>query len=184
MAEVVGARWGIEEEFENGKDIGLDHYEVRSFVGWLRHMTLVLLVLAVLTVICTKERGSSAAREANQTSASPIALTVPEVRRLSCPDSFFLLLAVLPWCWIGPGGVAVNKAARKLLTPNVASTPASGWLDTFFETKRGRSCGEWPFMRSSQAQRVVPPMLVVCLCPCSLGKFPEGVSVVPITFLT
>ena len=78
MVRAIGARWCIEEEFENGKDIGLDHYEVRSFVGWLRHMTLVMLVLAMLTVVCAKERLSSAARESDQTAPLPIALTVPE----------------------------------------------------------------------------------------------------------
>ncbi len=67
MALAIGARWCIEEEFENGKDLGLDHYEVRSFVGWFRHMTLVLLVLAMLTVLCAKARLSCAARESHQT---------------------------------------------------------------------------------------------------------------------
>src|SRR5258708_11563414 len=57
MAWAVGSRWGIEEEFENAKDLGLDQYEVRSWVGWFRHVTLVLLVLAVLTVLCAQERG-------------------------------------------------------------------------------------------------------------------------------
>jgi hypothetical protein len=34
---------------ENGKDLGLDHYEVRSFTGWYRYVTLVMLALAFLT---------------------------------------------------------------------------------------------------------------------------------------
>src|SRR5260370_9097332 len=51
MAWAVGSRWGIEEEFENAKDLGLDQYEVRSWVGWFPHVTLVLLVLPVLTVL-------------------------------------------------------------------------------------------------------------------------------------
>jgi hypothetical protein len=29
--------WHVEENFENGKDLGMDHYEVRSFIGWYRH---------------------------------------------------------------------------------------------------------------------------------------------------
>jgi hypothetical protein len=82
MVRAIGARWCIEEEFENGKDLGLDHDEVRSFVGWFRHITLVLLVLALLTVICAQERLASAAPESKQTPPLPIALTVPEVRRL------------------------------------------------------------------------------------------------------
>ena len=35
----LGGRWRVEEDFENGKDFGLDHYEVRSYVGWYRHIT-------------------------------------------------------------------------------------------------------------------------------------------------
>jgi SRSO17 transposase len=82
MVKAIGARWRVEENFENGKDLGLDHYEVRSFVGWFRHMTLVMLILAMLTVICMKERSSSLEAFTNQTASFPIPLTVPEVRHL------------------------------------------------------------------------------------------------------
>jgi SRSO17 transposase len=102
MARAIGARWCIEEAFENGKDIGLDHYEARSFVGWFRHMTLVLLVLAMLTVVCARERLSCAASESNQAPPFPIALTVPEVRRLLGRLLFPLsrsATAVLAWSW-------------------------------------------------------------------------------------
>ena len=37
MVKAIGARWHVEENFENGKDLGIDHYEVRSFIGWYRH---------------------------------------------------------------------------------------------------------------------------------------------------
>jgi len=37
MVQALGARWHIEEDFENTKDMGLDHYEVRSWIGWYRH---------------------------------------------------------------------------------------------------------------------------------------------------
>jgi hypothetical protein len=102
MAWAIGRGWCIEEEFENGKDLGLDHYEVRSFAGWFRHMTLVLLVLAILTVICAKEQLSSAASESNQTPQFPIPLTVPEVRRLLGRLLFPLSRSVrdvLAWSW-------------------------------------------------------------------------------------
>ncbi len=47
-----GARWAIEECFELGKgDCGLDEYEVRSWVGWHRHVTLSLFALAVVAVL-------------------------------------------------------------------------------------------------------------------------------------
>jgi hypothetical protein len=42
----------IEECFELAKgDCGLDEYEVRSWVGWYRHVTLSLLALAVVAAI-------------------------------------------------------------------------------------------------------------------------------------
>jgi SRSO17 transposase len=46
LAQVHGARHGIEELLEEGKgEVGLGHYEVRSWVGWCHHMTLSLLAL-------------------------------------------------------------------------------------------------------------------------------------------
>lgn len=55
MSEAVavrGARWSIEMGFEVTKDeLGLDHYEVRSWRAWYRHVTLVLLAHAMLSVI-------------------------------------------------------------------------------------------------------------------------------------
>jgi SRSO17 transposase len=41
-----GARHGVEELFEEGNgEVGLDHYEVRSWTGWHHHLTLTLLAL-------------------------------------------------------------------------------------------------------------------------------------------
>jgi SRSO17 transposase len=52
LAEVVRAqrqRHRIEEVFGAGKgEVGLDHYEVRSWVGWHHHMTLSLVALWLL----------------------------------------------------------------------------------------------------------------------------------------
>jgi SRSO17 transposase len=51
MVEVAGTRWAIEESFETAKgEVGLDQYEVRSWQGWYRHITLSLLAHAYLTV--------------------------------------------------------------------------------------------------------------------------------------
>jgi hypothetical protein len=60
MVKALGARCLPYEDFANAKDLGLDHYEVRSFAGWYRHITLVLLALADLTGICATERFSLA----------------------------------------------------------------------------------------------------------------------------
>jgi SRSO17 transposase len=52
LVRVAGMRWAIEECFELAKgDCGLDEYEVRSWVGWHRHVTLSLFALAVVAVI-------------------------------------------------------------------------------------------------------------------------------------
>lgn len=64
----AGARWSIEEVFKLAKgQVGLDHYEVRSWQGWYRHITLALVALAVLAVGSAK-RGRCLVRS---TSPSP-----------------------------------------------------------------------------------------------------------------
>ena len=81
MVQAIGARWRIEEDLEASKDLGLDHYEVRSYLGWYRHITLVLLASAFLVSICVQERPplSPPAAPAQE---SLIALTPTEVRHL------------------------------------------------------------------------------------------------------
>nr|WP_149113611.1 hypothetical protein [Limnoglobus roseus] len=52
LVAVAGKRWVVEECFELAKgDCGLDEYEVRSWAGWHRHVTLSLFALAVVGVI-------------------------------------------------------------------------------------------------------------------------------------
>jgi SRSO17 transposase len=52
LARVVGTRWAVEESFETAKgEVGLDQYEVRSWQGWYRHITLALFAHAYLTVL-------------------------------------------------------------------------------------------------------------------------------------
>ena len=49
--EAAGSRWRIEECFESAKgETGLDHYEVRSWTGWHRHITLVMIAHAALVI--------------------------------------------------------------------------------------------------------------------------------------
>jgi SRSO17 transposase len=51
-ARVAVIRWAIEECFETAKgEVGLDEYEVRKWDSWYRHITLVMLAHAYLTVI-------------------------------------------------------------------------------------------------------------------------------------
>ena len=51
MVRVAGLRWAIETGFEQAKgEVGLDHYEVRRWKAWYRHITLALLAHAYLAV--------------------------------------------------------------------------------------------------------------------------------------
>jgi SRSO17 transposase len=52
LVRVAGTRWTIEACFEAAKgEVGLDQYEVRSWTGWHRHITLAMLAHAYLAVI-------------------------------------------------------------------------------------------------------------------------------------
>ncbi len=64
LVAVAGKRWAIEETFQTGKtEVGLDHYQVRRYDGWYRHMTLAMFAHAFLTVT----RAASAGKGAHQT---------------------------------------------------------------------------------------------------------------------
>lgn len=54
LAIAAGQRWAIESCFETAKqETGLDNYEVRSWHGWYRHVTLSIAALTLLSVIRT-----------------------------------------------------------------------------------------------------------------------------------
>ena len=62
LVHVAASRWTVEECFQTGKnEAGLDHYQVRDYTAWYKHMTLAMIALAFLTIIKTAEekRGSS-----------------------------------------------------------------------------------------------------------------------------
>jgi SRSO17 transposase len=47
LVAVEGRRWAIEDSFETAKnELGLDHNETRSWHGWHRHVSLVMLAFA------------------------------------------------------------------------------------------------------------------------------------------
>jgi SRSO17 transposase len=105
----LGGRWRIEEDFANGKDLGLDHYEVRSFVGWYRHITLVMLALAFLVSLCVQQHHRTGMSSADGHMPPPavaheqVPLSVPEGRHLLAallfplPSSVTLVVAWSAW---------------------------------------------------------------------------------------
>lgn len=93
MVRAAGYRWKIETGFEDGKGaVGLDEYEVRTWTGWYRHITLAICAHAVLNVIRVRaaqaegnQRRNLTARSQVQSSTSVapcLPLTILEVRRL------------------------------------------------------------------------------------------------------
>ena len=55
LVAVEGRRWAIEDGFETAKnELGLDHNETRSWHGWHRHVSLVMLAFAMLAAIRQK----------------------------------------------------------------------------------------------------------------------------------
>ena len=105
MVQAIGARWGIEECFETGKEMGLEDYEVRCWIAWYRYVTLVMIVGACLAGICATARRApieSPPDEETPVICPLLSLTIPEVRHLLAlllwppPRSATLVLA---WSW-------------------------------------------------------------------------------------
>jgi SRSO17 transposase len=52
LVRVAGIRWAVEESFQTAKDeVGLDHYEVRRYDAWYRHVSLALVAHAFLAAV-------------------------------------------------------------------------------------------------------------------------------------
>ncbi len=61
QVRVAGMRWTVEESIQTAKgEVGLDQYEVRSWTGWYRHITLAMWAQAFLSVV-RAERGAGVA---------------------------------------------------------------------------------------------------------------------------
>jgi SRSO17 transposase len=72
LVRVAGQRWTIEACFEAAKgEVGLDQYEVRSWTGWHRHITLAMLAHAYLGVVRRRAIGG---RGGERSCRRPVAL--------------------------------------------------------------------------------------------------------------
>jgi SRSO17 transposase len=69
QVRVAGMRWTVEESIQTSKgEVGLDHYEVRRWTGWYRHITLAMLAQAFLVVV----RAETGARLAPKKGRHPV----------------------------------------------------------------------------------------------------------------
>jgi hypothetical protein len=82
--------------------MGMEDYEVRCWIAWYRHLTLVMIVMAALAGICAAARTSTAEPLSHEGTCPLLPLTIPEVRHLLAhllwppPRSQPLLLG---WSW-------------------------------------------------------------------------------------
>jgi SRSO17 transposase len=90
LVAVVGVRWTVEECFQASKnEVGLDHYQVRLWHAWYRHVTLAMLAHAWLAVTAADVKTDAPPANGDSLSELLIPMTVNEIRRLhatlSCP---------------------------------------------------------------------------------------------------
>src|SRR3712207_5264267 len=72
LVRVAGTRWAIEGCFEAAKgEVGLDDYEVRSWTGWHRHITLAMLAHAYLAVLRKAALGGRGRARPRRRTAAP-----------------------------------------------------------------------------------------------------------------
>jgi SRSO17 transposase len=61
LVAVAGARWAVEDCFAEAKnETGLDHYQVRRYRAWYRHITLSMLAHAFLAIAARSARPAPA----------------------------------------------------------------------------------------------------------------------------
>ena len=84
LVRVAGIRWSVEECFRATKSqVGLDHYQVRHWTSWHRHITLAMLALAFLTSLAAsadQDRPTGPLHPSRTN--TPVPVTVPEIRHL------------------------------------------------------------------------------------------------------
>jgi SRSO17 transposase len=84
LVAVAGRRWAVEIAFQMAKgECGLDHYEVRHWKGWYRHITLSMLALAVLAVLRAREKKTFGQQGAPQCTGNPASACPVSVARLA-----------------------------------------------------------------------------------------------------
>jgi len=104
LVAVEGQRWAIEDSFETTKtELGLDHNETRSWHGWHRHVSLVMLAFAMM---------ASIRHHANQ---APPQKTPPRLPRTQARQPL-------------SAGRSRNSAASPRASPNAASSPHASSL--------------------------------------------------------
>src|ERR1019366_842080 len=138
LVRVAGQRWLIEQSFETAKgECGLDHYEVRHWQGWYRHITLSMLAHAVLSALRAHgEKNSRRASAAQRTRTAPPAHHIA-MARLARPCTPTALVRVAKTASI-PGHVLPLSKAR-ITSARILSTTVV-LSHTFFSNRELICC--------------------------------------------
>ena len=73
-ARMLSWRWRIEQDYRELKDeLGLDHFEGRSWTGWHHHVTLVSMAYAFLVLERVRAKKNLAADVAPDPASAPAA---------------------------------------------------------------------------------------------------------------
>jgi len=82
LVRVAGMRWTVEESIQTAKgEVGLDHYEVRSWTGWYRHMTLAMWAQTFLAVIRAEQGAALLPKKGLQNPGEPRSLAAFKAHR-------------------------------------------------------------------------------------------------------
>jgi SRSO17 transposase len=138
LVNVAGARWPIEECFGSSKnEVGLDHYQVRTWNAWHRHITLAMLAHTFLatTVHTTKKRGTTTPNNPTTTTTHPTnppnpqphhpptgaSSTSPSPKSAGSSTLFTATTRQSPTACTGPPGAAGTKPKPAATTSGVIS---------------------------------------------------------------
>ena len=86
LVRVEGQRWAIEDAFETAKtELGLTHNETRSWHGWHRHVSLVMLAFAMMAVVRQRANSShlTPKKKRRGQAAALVRWSVQEIRRVA-----------------------------------------------------------------------------------------------------
>ncbi|GAA2474144.1 hypothetical protein GCM10010276_06600 [Streptomyces longisporus] len=132
----------MEECFQATKSqVGLDHYQVRHWNSWHRHITLAMLALAFLTAVAADAAPQRpAGPHYFDHSLDPITLTAPEIRRhLRC--RLQPACRRRPGCCTGPsGGDTTRQQPDAVTTDDEPPTNPPGRS----RNRTGSTNGLWP----------------------------------------
>ena len=130
LVRVAGQRWQIEQAFQAAKgECGLDHYEVRHWQGWYRHITLAMLAHAVLAVLRARgakkpQRAGAAQRSGTAPPAHPPA--VARMARNRAPAAMVQVAKTTPVQCSRPPLPQTWIASAHLLSTTVVLRAPSG----------------------------------------------------------